>query len=175
MVGPEQVTVVAIGQVDGAVITYLAAALAEVLEQRVGIAHIRPDAGAGFDARRHQYSAESIMCLMRPGPGERMLGVVDLDVYVPPMKYVVGLADWAARRALVALPRLRRPDDPREECFLGRLVAEAAHQIGRTYHAEDPSYIRAVLALCGRLNGGSLSWPVLPDMLPGDPCQDGFW
>jgi archaemetzincin len=42
------------------------------------------------------------------GTSERVLRLVDLDLYVPDLNFVFGLADPPGRRAVIALPRLRQ-------------------------------------------------------------------
>jgi archaemetzincin len=88
-----------------------------------------------YDARRAQYSAEMILAQLSSEDADRVLGIVDLDLYVPELNFVFGLADRAGRRAVIALPRLRQSfygarDD--EALFLARAVKEAVHELGHT-------------------------------------------
>jgi archaemetzincin len=88
-----------------------------------------------YDTHRAQYSAEVILAQLAMEGADRVLGVVDLDLYVPELNFVFGLSDRAGRRAVIALPRLRQSfygarDD--EALFLARVVKEAVHELGHT-------------------------------------------
>jgi len=103
------------------------------LRCRVGDA--LPTPRYAFDPCRTQYSAEAIVEELHPEKAERMLGVVDLDLYVPQLSFVFGLADLPGRRAVIALPRLREGfygGRDNEALFLARAVKEAVHELGHT-------------------------------------------
>ena len=119
---------------------------------RIGAAWPRPD--HAFDAHRAQYSAEAILTQLHRGTAERVLGVVDLDLFVPQLNFVFGLADPYERRAIIALPRLRESfysarDD--EALFLARAVKEAAHELGHTYGLNHCRDRRCVMAFSNSL------------------------
>lgn len=139
----DEIVVIAVGDVKAHVLKHVRASLAKTLERpcRVGTAWPRPD--YAFDAHRAQHSAEAILAQLQPGTAERILGVVDLDLFVPQLNFVFGLADPFERRAVIALPRLRESfygahDD--DALFLARTVKEAVHELGHTYglsHCRD--------------------------------------
>lgn len=74
---------------------------------------------------------------------ERLLGVVDRDLFVPGLNFIFGLAQKGGP-ALIALPRLRpefwgQPAD--QKLLLQRAIKEAIHELGHTYrldHCADP-------------------------------------
>jgi archaemetzincin len=68
---------------------------------------------------------------------ERILGIVDLDLYVPRLNFVFGEA--SQRVAIISLTRLRDefyhlPKD--ESLFRKRVLTEAVHELGHTYGLE---------------------------------------
>jgi len=141
---------VPVGEVDEEIPIFLC----RELEQTLGI---KCETGPGLDCpsyaynlRREQYLSSSI--LRRVGQLDlpkayRLLGVVDLDLYVPELNFVFGQASMKGKEAVIALPRLREsfyglPDDP--DLFRQRVVKEAVHEVGHTLglgHCPDPSCV----------------------------------
>jgi predicted Zn-dependent protease len=105
---------------------------------------------AAYVPRRGQYSAEVILQELMPEGEERVLGLVDVDLYVEPYEYVVGLAHPRKHRVLVALPRLRLEagsGQASERDLWERVAHEAVHQLSHTYSPDPCDYTRCVHAL----------------------------
>jgi archaemetzincin len=67
--------------------------------------------------------------------GLLMLGIVDIDLYVPDLSFVFRLTHRSSQETAIALPRLRQeshnlPED--ERLFLAHAVKEAIHELGHT-------------------------------------------
>jgi archaemetzincin len=123
-----EIVLAPIGEVEPGVLLYVCEAVKEAFGRpcRAGSALPAPD--YAFNPRRAQYAAEAIAQQLRLGEAVRVLGIVDLDLCVPELNFVFGLADRDGRRAVIALPRLRQSfygarDD--EALFLARAVKEA--------------------------------------------------
>lgn len=97
-----------------------------------------------FDAGRGQYRSDMILGLVRSYAGRsrvltRVLGVVDVDIFVPGLNFVFGEADCPGKAAVISLWRLRpefygRPGN--FELFVERATKEAVHELGHTFGLE---------------------------------------
>jgi archaemetzincin len=144
-----EILVAPIDKVDTSLLDHLCSALTDSIGLACRIGNPLPLPTYAFDPDRGQYAAESILERLHAGTSERALGVADLDLYVPDLNFVFGLADRPGRRAVIALPRLRqsfygkRDDDI---LFRARAVKEAIHELGHTYglpHCGDPRCVMA--------------------------------
>lgn len=95
-----------------------------------------------FNPRRRQYDARALLAqvaaVVRNG---RVLGVTAVDLYVPQLNFVLGLAESPGRAAVISLARLRHSDPA---VFRARAVKEAMHEIGHTLglrHCADPQCV----------------------------------
>lgn len=92
-----------------------------------------------YHSRRRQYNSEVILHRLpryRPPQGERLLGVTEVDLYVPQLNFVFGQADLATGVGLISLCRLHQEYyglPPNKALFLSRAAKEAAHELGHTY------------------------------------------
>jgi len=133
------ISLMPVGRVDRALLE----PLAEGLTQRLQVAcSIQPDgleAEFAFNALRRQYhSTEILKKILQKPPSEtwKVLGVTEMDLYIPILTFVFGEAQLADGGAVVSTHRLRQefyglPADP--ELLHERLLKEALHELGHTY------------------------------------------
>lgn len=136
----------AFGQVDPEVLGRIA----------VGLERILPDAFAtvidgpidlpvlAFDKRRNQYNSRQILDKLlafyrRYGLVDRVLAVMDADIYSSDSTYVFGEAFTPGKVALVSLWRLKPEfygDDDDLSLYALRILKESIHEMGHTFGLE---------------------------------------
>ena len=104
----------------------------------VRIAREEPIPQYAFDPKRRQYHSTKILEWLKniPVMDTRILGIVDLDLYVPELNFVFGEADVAHGVCIISLVRLRQEFyglPKNENLFLERALKEAVHELGHTY------------------------------------------
>ena len=93
-----------------------------------------------FDLERKQYlSSKLLASLGKSEREERIVGIADVDLYVPRLNFVFGEADVASGTAIVSLYRLRQEYyglAPDEALLLDRATKEIVHELGHTFGLE---------------------------------------
>jgi archaemetzincin len=117
----------------------------EELKDRVGgIFHCPVEIKAGFNdlaqaynPERKQYFSSKLLASLEKAEGEeRVVGIADVDLYVPRLNFVFGEADMVSGTAIVSLCRLRQGYyglAPDEALFLERATKEIVHELGHTF------------------------------------------
>jgi len=95
------------------------------------------DLTQAYDPERRQYlSSKLLAALGKAERQERVVGVADVDLYVPRLNFVFGEADVLSGTAIVSLCRLRQEyygSAPDETLFLERATKEVVHELGHTF------------------------------------------
>jgi archaemetzincin len=139
---------VRIGDVNDAVLEAMTGSVADHLgmESRGDPEPILPD--MAWDPKRRQFSSSILLqqVAARWTPGcERVLGVTEVDLFIPMLSYIFGQAQLGGRAAIVSTARLRQEfyDLPADlPVLLERARKEALHELGHTFglvHCEDRS------------------------------------
>jgi archaemetzincin len=140
------IILVPIGEVDKKVIEMLKNDLNKVFGKEVSLGKGMPEPHYAFNKQRKQYLSTSILMALidqkEYGTYEKILGIVDHDLYVPDLNFVFGEASQKA--AVISITRLRQefynlPQD--QILFYNRVLTEAVHELGHTYglgHCGNP-------------------------------------
>jgi archaemetzincin len=140
------IAIVPVGVIPLDVVDEVMMTVATNLHVRTVLAPSIPLAPSAFDEHRRQYSSTEILqtlAAVKHDEWERVLGVVDVDLYVPDLNFVFGEADMVRGVAVFSLTRLRPSGSSQgaTALFLKRAATEAIHELGHTYglrHCRDP-------------------------------------
>jgi archaemetzincin len=132
------VALLSVGDVGRSHLELLAEELAWRLRVACSILAPSLDPSCAFNPLRGQYhSTELLKHLNQYASAEswRVLGVADVDLYIPILTYVFGEAQLRAPCAVVSMHRLRQefygmPNDP--QILADRLLKESLHELGHT-------------------------------------------
>ena len=90
--------------------------------------------GDAYDPHRKQWSSTRILAwLARAAPEGRVLGVTDVDLFIPILTYVFGEAQVGGRAAVVSTRRLGEPGLPDARIVVDRLATESVHEVGHLF------------------------------------------
>jgi archaemetzincin len=117
----------------------------EMLKERVGDIFHCPveikahfsDLAQAYNPQRKQYlSSKLLESLGKAQREKRVVGIANVDIYVPRLNFVFGEADMVSRTAIVSLCRLRQEYyglAPDEALLLERATKEIVHELGHTF------------------------------------------
>ena len=137
-----KIGILAVGQVDSEVLVGLQQGLVKTFPDTACtvIKKVLPVPKLAFDKKRNQYSSSVILNEIRAYASKndkfhRVLGVVDVDIFVPELNYVFGEAYTPGRAALISLWRLKPQfygESAGSDVFVLRALKEAIHELGHT-------------------------------------------
>ena len=144
-----KIGVLRIGEADLTVATRIQENLAATFQKAkcIAITETLPVPEEAFVSRRKQYRSGVILNSVqeyaeKQATLKRILGVVDVDIFVPSLNFVFGEAKCPGKAALISLHRLKpeyygqRPD---VELFMERTEKEAVHELGHSFGLEHCS------------------------------------
>ncbi len=141
----------------------------ETLAAQVGIAvepgkAQLPTPSYAFNKDRNQYHCSAILRRLTPMLNERdfVLGVTDVDLFVPDTPFVFGESDREARAAVISVFRLQQGANL--ETLKRRLSVEALHQAGHLLGLSNCEDVRCAMFLAASLAECDRRAPALCNM-----------
>jgi archaemetzincin len=140
------IVLVPVGKIEKEVMDWLKNDLGEVFSKKIFIGKGMPEPDDAYNHKREQYLSTVILNAIQRQKEyacyERILGVVDRDLFVPELNFIFGQA--SAKAAIISLTRLRQtfyqlPKD--QNLFHQRVLTEAVHELGHTFglgHCGNP-------------------------------------
>ena len=146
-----KIGILRVGQVDSHVINRIQENLNMIFPKTTCalISETMPIPSETFNNARQQYRSDIILSRVhsyaeKDKALDRVLGTVNVDIFVPELNFVFGEAECPGKAALISLWRLR-PEfygkAPNIELFLERITKEAVHELGHSLglkHCSNP-------------------------------------
>lgn len=141
-----EIVLVAVGEIDREMMDWLKNDLSAVFNKKVIIGDGMPEPDYAYHKKRKQYLSTAILNAIfekkEYASYEKILGILDHDLYVPELNFVFGEA--SRKVAVISLTRLRQmfyhlPED--RDLFHQRVLTEAVHELGHTFglgHCKNP-------------------------------------
>ena len=146
-----KIGILRVGQVDSHVMDRIQENLNMIFPKTTCalISETMPIPSEAFNNARQQYRSNIILSRVhsyaeKDKALDRVLGTVNVDIFVPELNFVFGEAECPGKAALISLWRLR-PEfygkAPNKELFLERITKEAVHELGHSLglrHCSNP-------------------------------------
>jgi archaemetzincin len=152
-----------IGEVEEELLRYLVARLEGVYGYPCRVSQPVRISESSYSPERGQFNAEVLVAEIAekmPIDAKKLLGVVDVDLFVPSLNFVFGLASGYA--AVISLTRLR-PDyygeKKDESLFRERTLKEAIHELGHTFGLHHCPDIRCIMHFSNCLEDTDIKGP----------------
>ena len=133
-----EIKIVPVGTVDQNVLDHLALTIGGSFNARCDSISFTVDAKDAYHPTRGQYNSTQLLTKLldlNVADGNKMLGVTEVDLFIPILTFVFGEAQLGGRVALISVHRLQPefyglPADQR--LFYSRCEKEAKHELGHT-------------------------------------------
>jgi len=160
----QSLLIVPFGTIRKEVLVFLQNELIRTFGFDVRIASEEPIPQYAFNPKRRQYHSTKILEWLKniPVMDTRILGIIDLDLYVPELNFVFGEADVAHGVCIISLVRLRQEFyglPKNENLFLERALKEAVHELCHTYRLGHCGDTRCIMHFSNSLQDTDIKGP----------------
>ena len=145
-----RITLKPIGEVETQILVELDERLGRIFGCPVHTAACISMPDKAYDPSRGQYLASLLLDLIKEShttQQEKVLGIVDVDLYTPGLNFIFGEADPLSGVAVISLCRLRQERyglDADDGLLKDRTIKEAVHELGHTFglgHCTDTTCV----------------------------------
>jgi archaemetzincin len=144
------ICILPIGDIERGVLLAISKVVEETFGRSARLLDKQEEPDFAYDPKRKQYLSIPILkkileCIDEDA--EKILGIVNVDIFVPVLRFIFGQAQLDGRAAVVSLARLRQefyslPED--RSLLILRAGKEAVHELGHTYgliHCKNPNCV----------------------------------
>jgi archaemetzincin len=133
------IDIIPIGEVEETLLLFLKESIFQTFKIQTRIRNRRFNLSPVYDPIRNQYNSSGLLLeLINDTPPDtlKVLGVTELDLFIPIFTFLFGEAQLNGIGALVSIHRLRNqfygiPED--KELLRNRLLKEGIHELGHTF------------------------------------------
>ena len=133
------IDIIPIGEVEETLLLFLRQSLFQTFKIQTRVRNRRFNLSPIYDPVRNQYNSTGLLLeLLNNSPPEtsKILGITELDLFIPIFTFLFGEAQLNGVAALVSTHRLRNqfygiPED--KELLKDRLLKEGIHELGHTF------------------------------------------
>ena len=154
----KKVCIIPIGTIDKEILHYTQKELEDRFNVKIDIGRQLEDPTYAYHKQKKQYHSTKILKRihkLRLTGYDRILGIVDVDLYVPERTFVFGEANIKKKVAVISLTRLRQEfyDLPEDlTLFRKRIIIEAVHELGHTYGLRHCTNNKCVMFLSNTIS-----------------------
>lgn len=135
----EEIHLIPIGAIDREILEFLVLVLPDIFHIPCLSRDLKIDLQVAFNPTRQQYHSTQVLSQLLghiQGSSAKLLGVTNVDLYIPILTFVFGEAQLGRQCAIISVYRLYQsfyglPDD--ETIFYHRCEKEAIHELGHTF------------------------------------------
>ncbi|MEA2065897.1 MAG: archaemetzincin family Zn-dependent metalloprotease [Thermotogota bacterium] len=134
------ITIIPIGDIESWILDDLTKKLEATFSCRTKIYTTIPLPQKAYNPGRNQYYSSHLLQVLHrhltPSKHEKVLAIVNVDLYVPQLNFVFGEAELGGHFAIISLSRLHQSFyglAENKKLFLERTLKEAVHELGHTY------------------------------------------